>query len=264
MFVRLSLFAILLAPLSCPMLAQSRSSDAQPPPAASATGNSQSPESPPSVESTSKKYPGVYRVGGGVTPPKPIYAPDPEYSEEARKARYQGTEVLWLIVDAEGRPQNIRVQRSLGMGLDEEGVKAVNRWRFEPARKDGQPVAVMITIEINFRLYETLSPHPQSAGQPPRFPGVDTVKYPLMVRVNTVSFAGSGPAATATHQAVLTDAGQQQELTISCIVDSPQCLNLGLGTYPARWQENQKTLEILGLSSKREWKPSEYGVAVRQ
>jgi protein TonB len=96
---------------------------------------------------------GAYRVGGGVSAPKALYAPDPEYSEEARKAKYQGTVVLWLVVSADGRPQQIRIQRSLGMGLDEKAIEAVKQWKFDPARKDGQPVPVMINVEVNFRLY---------------------------------------------------------------------------------------------------------------
>jgi len=96
---------------------------------------------------------GAYRVGGGVSAPKALYAPDPEYSEEARKAKYQGTVVLWLVVDASGRPQQIRVQRALGMGLDEKAIEAVKLWKFDPARKDGQAVPVMINVEVNFRLY---------------------------------------------------------------------------------------------------------------
>jgi periplasmic protein TonB len=96
---------------------------------------------------------GLYHVGGGVSAPRPIYAPDPEYSEEARKAKFQGTVVLWMIVTPEGRAQDIHVMRSAGMGLDERALEAVRTWRFEPARKDGQPVAVQISVEVSFRLY---------------------------------------------------------------------------------------------------------------
>lgn len=96
---------------------------------------------------------GAYRVGGGVSAPRTLYAPDPEYSEEARKAKWQGTVVLWVIVGPDGRPRDIRIQRSLGMGLDEKAIEAVRQWKFEPARKDGQPVAVQINVEVNFRLY---------------------------------------------------------------------------------------------------------------
>jgi TonB family protein len=96
---------------------------------------------------------GAYRVGGGVSAPRALFAPDPEYSEEARKAKYQGTVVLWVVVGPDGRTHEIRVQRSLGMGLDEKAMEAVRLWKFEPARKDGRPVAVQINVEVNFRLY---------------------------------------------------------------------------------------------------------------
>ena len=96
---------------------------------------------------------GVYHVGGGVLPPKVIYDPDPDYSDAARKAKHQGTVILWVIVGADGRPREINVRRSLGMGLDEKAIEAVRRWKFDPAKKDGQAVAVQISIEVNFRLY---------------------------------------------------------------------------------------------------------------
>jgi len=96
---------------------------------------------------------GVFRVGGGVSAPRAIATPDPEYSEEARKAKYQGVCVLWLIVGPDGRPRDIKVARTLGMGLDQKAIEAVRQWKFEPAMKDGQPVAVQINVEVNFRLY---------------------------------------------------------------------------------------------------------------
>ncbi|HKD86623.1 MAG TPA: energy transducer TonB [Terriglobales bacterium] len=96
---------------------------------------------------------GIFRVGGGVSAPRALDTPDPEYSEEARKAKYQGTCILWLIVDPNGRPRDIKVARALGMGLDEKAIEAVRNWKFEPAMKDGKPVAVQINVEVNFRLY---------------------------------------------------------------------------------------------------------------
>jgi len=96
---------------------------------------------------------GVYKVGGGVSAPRLIVSPDPEYSEEARKAKYQGTCVVWMILGADGRPQKLKIQRALGMGLDEKALEAVKQWRFEPAKKDNQPVAVAISVEVNFHLY---------------------------------------------------------------------------------------------------------------
>ena len=96
---------------------------------------------------------GIFRVGGGVSAPRILFQPDPEYSEEARKAKYQGVCVLYLVVDAAGHPRDIRVAKSLGMGLDEKAMEAVRTWRFEPAQKDGKPVAVAINVEVNFHLY---------------------------------------------------------------------------------------------------------------
>jgi TonB family protein len=97
---------------------------------------------------------GVFRPGvGGVSAPRAIYKPDPEYSEEARKAKYQGTVILGLIVDSSGRPKGLKVEHGLGMGLDEKALEAVRNWKFEPAEKDGKPVAVAISVEVQFRLF---------------------------------------------------------------------------------------------------------------
>jgi TonB family protein len=96
---------------------------------------------------------GAFRVGGGVSAPKAVFSPDPEYSEEARKAKYQGVCVLWLVVGPDGKPRDVRVARTLGLGLDEKAIEAVKTWRFEPAVKDGRPVAVQINVEVTFRLY---------------------------------------------------------------------------------------------------------------
>jgi periplasmic protein TonB len=96
---------------------------------------------------------GPLQVGGGVSAPRPIFSPDPEYTEEARKAKYQGTCVLWMIVGPDGKPRDIKVARTLGLGLDEKAIEAVKQWKFAPAMKDGQPVAVQINVEVSFRLY---------------------------------------------------------------------------------------------------------------
>jgi TonB family protein len=95
---------------------------------------------------------GVYRVGGGVSAPIPIYKIEPEYSEEARKAKFQGTVVLAIVIDETGVPRSFRVTRPLGLGLDEKAIEAVQKWRFKPAVKDGRPVAVQASVEVNFRL----------------------------------------------------------------------------------------------------------------
>jgi TonB family protein len=96
---------------------------------------------------------GVYKVGGGISAPTAISSPDPQYTEEARRAKKQGTCTLWLIVDSAGRPRDIRVVRGLGFGLDEKALEAVRNWRFQPALKDGKPVDVQISVEVEFHLY---------------------------------------------------------------------------------------------------------------
>jgi TonB family protein len=95
----------------------------------------------------------VVRAGRGVTAPKPLYTPDPKYDKSARKAKYQGICVLSLIVGPDGTPRDVRVTRALGEGLDVKAVEAVSKWRFEPATKDGKPVASFINVEVTFRLY---------------------------------------------------------------------------------------------------------------
>jgi bla regulator protein blaR1 len=94
----------------------------------------------------------IYQVGGGVSAPKLLFAPDPEFTEKAQKAKYQGVCVLALIVDEQGKPQRIQVVRHLGMGLDKKAVEAVKQYKFEPALRNDKPVAVEVHIEVNFRV----------------------------------------------------------------------------------------------------------------
>lgn len=95
---------------------------------------------------------GVFRIGGGVSRPELVFKPEPEYSEEARKAKFQGTVLLAIVVLADGSTSNIRVIRPLGLGLDEKAIEAVRKWKFRPSTKDGKPVPVHANVEVNFRL----------------------------------------------------------------------------------------------------------------
>jgi TonB family protein len=93
----------------------------------------------------------------GVAPPydrAPVltFKKEPEYSEAAREAKYQGAVLLDIDVDLSGRPVNVHVARSLGLGLDEQAVEAVRLWRFRPASKDGKPVEAKAQVEVIFRL----------------------------------------------------------------------------------------------------------------
>lgn len=95
---------------------------------------------------------GVFKIGGGVSAPQLVMKVEPEYSEEARKAKFQGTVVLYVVVDEKGNPRDLKVIRALGLGLDQKAIEAVQKWRFKPGLKDGKPVPVAAQIEVNFRL----------------------------------------------------------------------------------------------------------------
>jgi TonB family protein len=95
----------------------------------------------------------LVRIGKDVRPPKVVFQRDPEFSDSARAARFQGVVVLMLMVNKDGGPTHIRVVSPLGSGLDAKAVEAVQNWKFEPATKDGEPVAVEIAVEVSFHLY---------------------------------------------------------------------------------------------------------------
>jgi TonB family protein len=96
--------------------------------------------------------PNVYRIGGGVSQPAILFKVEPEYSEEARKAKWQGTVELSIVVDEFGAPKVLNVTKRLGLGLDEKAIEAVEQWVFKPGQKDGKPVAVYAIIQVNFKL----------------------------------------------------------------------------------------------------------------
>jgi TonB family protein len=95
---------------------------------------------------------GIYRIVSGASRPIAIIHPDPEYSDEARKARLQGNVGIELTVDENGVPRDIRVVKSMGLGLDEEAKSAAAKWRFKPGMKDGKPVATAAYLDFAFRL----------------------------------------------------------------------------------------------------------------
>jgi TonB family protein len=95
---------------------------------------------------------GPYKVGNGISPPRLRFKVEPEYSQEARRSRLEGTVMLRIVVGTDGKARDLRVLRSLGLGLDENAIAAVSNWQFEPGVKDGQPVNVIAQIEVNFRL----------------------------------------------------------------------------------------------------------------
>ena len=99
----------------------------------------------------------VYKVGnssdGQVSAPHPTFTPEPEYSDEARRARVQGIVILNIVVDKKGTVSRVRIEEPLGMGIDEKAVEGVTHWRFKPATRNGEPVPVEMNIEVSFNLY---------------------------------------------------------------------------------------------------------------
>lgn len=95
----------------------------------------------------------IYQVGGSVSAPRLIFAPDPEFTDEARRGHYQGVCVVAVIVDPQGNTQRPQVVRRLGMGLDQKAIAVVRGYKFKPAISHGKPVAVQVDLQVNFRLY---------------------------------------------------------------------------------------------------------------
>jgi TonB family protein len=96
---------------------------------------------------------GLMNVGGGVAAPEVLHSVEPEFTEDARRANFQGSVSIKLIVDSQGNPQNVQLVRHLGMGLDEKAIEAVRQYKFKPAMYQGHPVSVQIVIEMNFHLH---------------------------------------------------------------------------------------------------------------
>lgn len=96
---------------------------------------------------------GLRKIGGGVSKPELLYAPEPEFSEEARKAKAQGNVLVNLWVGPDGRPSHVHVVRGVGMGLDQKAVEAVQQYKFKPAMEGGKPVTVELNVEVNFQIF---------------------------------------------------------------------------------------------------------------
>jgi TonB family protein len=119
----------------------------QPPEEAILTSNTNS------LYATGNSTPHTAHVGGSVTAPVILISADPHYTPEAKEAWITGKCLVTLIVDQQGMPQNIRITRSLDPGLDQNAMDAVAKYRFKPAMRNGEPVPVLVSIEVNFHLY---------------------------------------------------------------------------------------------------------------
>ncbi|HEX7287150.1 MAG TPA: energy transducer TonB [Candidatus Angelobacter sp.] len=105
------------------------------------------------AENPARKKDAVFNVGNGVTAPRAIHTPEPNFSDVAKEAKYHGVVVLSAVIDETGRVLNPYITRPAGMGLDEKAIEVVQSWRFKPGMRDGQPVKVEMTLEIAFNLY---------------------------------------------------------------------------------------------------------------
>ena len=95
----------------------------------------------------------VAKTNDGATAPDAVFSPEPQYSQEAMAAKYQGNCVLALTVGSDGSPSEIHVSRSVGLGLDQEAIEALQTWRFKPATKDGKPVPVPMSVQVQFHIF---------------------------------------------------------------------------------------------------------------
>jgi periplasmic protein TonB len=96
---------------------------------------------------------GPMHVGGSVLPPSVLFSVEPEFSEEARKAKFSGNVQVYLWVDEHGNPSHVQIVRGVGMGLDQKAVDAVRQYKFKPAMQNGKPVKVDLYVDVNFNIF---------------------------------------------------------------------------------------------------------------
>jgi len=93
------------------------------------------------------------KIGGPVKPPKVLQSVDPDFTDVARRLKYSGDVLVNLDVEKDGKPSHISIARPAGMGLDEQAIAAVARYKFAPAIKDGEPIVVELSIDVNFQIF---------------------------------------------------------------------------------------------------------------
>ena len=145
----------------------------------------------------------TYRISDGVSSPRVLHRVAPEYSEKARKAKLQGTVLLAVEVWEDGRAHNVQVLRSLGFGLDEKAIEAIQKWKFVPGQKDGKPVRTTAQIQVSFRLVvrnegdgpSLQLPNDEAAADARRTTGGPILAETSSDRPNAPPDAGSGPGS---------------------------------------------------------------------
>ena len=117
-----------------------------------AAGQQPEPSAPAPSSAPDKIPASIRRVGGGVSPPVVLTAPEPEFSDEARKKHISGSVLVYLQISEEGQVEKVHVIRGVGYGLDEKAMEAIQQYVFKPAMENGHPVRVEINVEVNFQL----------------------------------------------------------------------------------------------------------------
>ena len=140
----------------------------------------------------------VFRIGGGVTQPRILHKVEPTYAEEARRAKLQGTAELKVVIGADGKPRDMQVAKSLGLGLDEKAMEAVNDWVFQPATKAGQPVNVYASIAVTFHLLDKASNPPGWHLGRATFQTPEGASRPVVEKIHAPQIARDAADATAT------------------------------------------------------------------
>jgi len=153
--------------------------------------------------------PGTYRAGGDVTAPKVTASADPQFTDAARQARLQGVVDISLIVGTDGQPHDLKILKSLGLGLDESALTTVSQWRFQPGTKAGRPVPVFTKVQVSYRLL--LDPKMWRVTKA-AFDVPDGTKAPVLTRAEYPQFKGASPAATVTLTFDITEKGEPKNL----------------------------------------------------
>lgn len=152
----------------------------------------------------------VVVLGAPITPPSIIHKVEPQYSKEARMAKFEGTVLLSVVIGTDGSAHDFRIVRPLGLGLDEAAVAAVSKWQFKPGVKDEQPVSVFSQIEVNFRLLEKPSWRLRRA----QFRLPSGVSRPVIEKVEGPHVADDAPGAAATLTFDIDETGTPNNIQI--------------------------------------------------
>ena len=174
--------------------------------------------------------------------------------------RNSSTCLLWLVVGTDGKTHYVRKVRSLGLGLDEKSIDAVSTCQFEPATRNGQPVAVQINVEVSFRLYSSPGVPPGLDGEPFQLPQKYSVEYPLHLQLRFVIGKRSEKGYVVTAEAtILGDAHPSKVMEITC-GPKGKCFMLKAAKYPARWVSSTE-VELLGLNEdNQKWQKAHFSV----